>query len=102
MPGGGISAAELTHVSAHGLWVLVDDEELHLPFAHFPWFRKATIDQLSTIERPSKDHLYWPLLDVDLAVQSIRDPSAFPLISRLSENTSVATEPVPGYPEDQA
>lgn len=27
-------------------------------------------------------HLYWPDLDVDLAVASIRNPGAFPLVSK--------------------
>ena len=82
MPGSGISRVELTNVSSHGLWLLVDDEELSLPFDQFPWFRGATIEQLSAIERPVPDHLHWPLLDVDLAVQSIRDPSGWPLVAR--------------------
>jgi hypothetical protein len=77
-----ISAPEVTHVSPHGFWLLVDDEELLVPFAQFPWFRSATIDQLTTIERPAAEHLYWPLLDIDLALASIRDPAAFPLVSR--------------------
>ncbi len=29
----------------------------------------------------SFDHLYWPGLDIDLSLQSLRNPSAFPLIS---------------------
>jgi hypothetical protein len=37
---------------------------------------------LCKVERPSADHLYWPQLDIDLSVHSIRDPAAFPLISR--------------------
>jgi Protein of unknown function (DUF2442) len=48
----------------------------------FPWFRNATIDALITIERPSPHHLYWPELDVDLAVESIEHPERYPLISR--------------------
>lgn len=84
MLGTDTSAPELTHVSRHGMWLLLDEEELLLPFELFPWFRRATIEQLSVIERPSPDHLYWPLLDVDLAVQSIRDPSSFPLVSKAS------------------
>ena len=28
------------------------------------------------------DHLYWPQLDADLSVESIRNPLAFPLISK--------------------
>ena len=55
---------------------------LLLRFEHFPWFRKATVEQIMQVEWPAPDHLYWPLLDVDLSVASIRDPSAFPLVSR--------------------
>ena len=82
MPGIGTSAAEVTHVSRHGFWLLLGDEELFLPFEGFPWFKSATIEQLLQVEWPTKDHLYWPLLDVDLSVASIRDPAAFPLVSK--------------------
>ena len=82
MPGTVISAPEVTHVSRHGLWLLHGDEELFLPFEQFPWLRGATIDQITQVEAPSPDHLYWPELDIDLSVESIRHPEAFPLISR--------------------
>ena len=82
MLGTDTSVPELTHVSRHGLWLLLDDEEFFLSFDLFPWFHQATIEQLSAIERPADNHLYWPQLDVDLAVQSIRDPSAYPLVSK--------------------
>jgi Protein of unknown function (DUF2442) len=72
---------EITHVSAHGLWLMVDDEELHLPFALFPWFKSATIAQISALERPSENHLYWPELDIDLALDSIKYPENYPLIA---------------------
>jgi hypothetical protein len=29
--------------------------------------------------RPTADHLYWPDLDVELSVESIRNPACFPL-----------------------
>ena len=77
------SAAEVTHVSKHGFWLLLREEELLVPFAEFPWFRDATIAQLSDVQWPTPDHLYWPQLDIDLAVASIRDPAAFPLVSRV-------------------
>ena len=76
------SVAEVTHVSKYGFWVLLDAEELLVPFKHFPWFKKATIEQLSDVEWPTLNHLYWPQLDADLSVESIRDPLAFPLISK--------------------
>jgi hypothetical protein len=31
---------------------------------------------------PSPDHLYWPKLDVDLAVESVRHPERFPLVTQ--------------------
>ena len=73
----------VTHISEHGFRLLLGEEELLLSFEHFPWFKSATVQQISNVERPSPEHLYWPNLDVDLAVESIRHPEAFPLISRL-------------------
>jgi Protein of unknown function (DUF2442) len=52
-----------------------------VPYVDFPWFKKATIEQLSDVQRPTEDHLYWPQLDVDLSIESIRRPGSFPLVS---------------------
>ncbi len=82
MHGTATSAVEVTHVSRHGFWLLLQGEELLVPFAEFPWFEQATIAQLLEVEWPSEDHLYWPTLDVDLSVESIRNPRAFPLVSK--------------------
>ncbi|MDR2154173.1 MAG: DUF2442 domain-containing protein [Burkholderiaceae bacterium] len=82
MPGIATLAVEVTHISPNGLWLLLEDEELLLTYEQFPWFRDATVGQVSCVERPSKDHLYWPELDVDLSVESIRKPSAFPLVAK--------------------
>lgn len=82
MPGTSTFPVEVTNVSRNGLWLLVGDEELFLPFEHFPWFREASIEKISVIERQTADHLYWPLLDIDLSVESIRNPDAFPLVAR--------------------
>ena len=79
MPGTIALDAEVTNISGHCLWVLVDDEELALPFSEFPWFRSATIDQILNVVRPSGSHLYWPDLDVDLSLDSIRHPGRYPL-----------------------
>lgn len=79
--GASTSAAEVTNVSAHGFWLLLDDEEKFLPFERFPWFAEASIAQLTRVERPFPHHLYWPALDVDLHVDSIDEPESFPLVS---------------------
>ena len=82
MHGTATSAVEVTHVFKHGFWLLLNNEELLVPFAEFPWFKQATIEQITEVEWPSESHLYWPQLDIDLSVESIRNPQNFPLISR--------------------
>lgn len=81
MLGATISEVEVSLVSNKGFWLLLGDEELFVAFSAFPWFKNATIEQLTQIEWPSKNHLYWPLLDVDLSVESIRNPDQFPLLA---------------------
>lgn len=76
------SDVEVTNVSEHGFWLLLDAEELFVPFDQFPWFKDAAPAKLVKVERPQPHHLRWPDLDVDLAVESIRNPKAFPLISK--------------------
>jgi hypothetical protein len=80
--GGATSNVELSNVSVHGMWLLVDDRELYLPFDQFPWFRSASIETLADIERPRNGHLRWPQLDVDLTLDSIENPDRYPLVSR--------------------
>jgi hypothetical protein len=72
----------VTNVSVHGFWLLVADRELFLPFAQFPWFREAAIGAITNVQRPSPHHLYWPDLDIDLAVESIEHPERYPLVSK--------------------
>ena len=39
MPGTTTLGAEITNVSGHCVWILIDDEELALPYSEFPWFK---------------------------------------------------------------
>ena len=79
-----ISEVEVTNVSPHGFWLLIQGKEVFLSFEQFPWFRDAPIGKLFNVELPSVNHLYWPELDVDLVVESAFHPERFPLVSRLS------------------
>ena len=82
MPGTSTSAIEVSLVSKQGFWLLLDNEELFLPYEKVPWFKKASLEQILEVERPSAHHLYWPMLDIDLSVASIRNPEAFPLVAK--------------------
>lgn len=83
MPGTGTSTVEVTNISNHGFWLLLDGRELFLSFEDFPWFKQATVDAILELDRPAPGHLRWPDLDVDLAVDSIEHPERYPLKSKL-------------------
>src|SRR6266542_2105579 len=80
--GRSISAAEVTNVSPHGFWLFIGERELFVPFKAFPWFLEASVRQISNVQLPSPHHLYWPDLDIDLAVESIEHPEKYPLVSQ--------------------
>jgi uncharacterized protein DUF2442 len=82
MRGAATSDAEVTNISRHGFWVLLDGRELFLPFEEFPWFTRASVEAILRLERPRPSHLYWPELDVDLSVDSIEHPERYPLRSQ--------------------
>ena len=75
--------AEVTNVSPHGFWLLLGTEEKFVAFSDFPWFRDASIREITDVEWVSGDHLYWPSMDVDLAVESLEHPERFPLVSNV-------------------
>ena len=74
--------AEVTNISCHGIWMLVADNEMFLPFEQFPWFRDASVKKILHVEMPSEHHLYWPELDIDLEVGSILHPEKYPLMCK--------------------
>lgn len=75
------SEVEVTNVSKHGFWLLIHDREVFVSFEQFPWFKDAPIGKLLNVELSSPHHLYWPELDIDLAVESLYHPERFPLVS---------------------
>jgi len=76
------SLVEVTNTSPCGFWILVGDEKLFLPYTDFPWFKEASVGKVCKVELHHPEHLYWPSLDIDLSIESIRNPDAFPLVSQ--------------------
>jgi uncharacterized protein DUF2442 len=76
------SPVEVSNISPHGFWLLIDKRELFLSFKDFPWFKDASVAAITRVELPSPHHLYWPDLDIDLAVESTENPEKYPLVSR--------------------
>jgi hypothetical protein len=78
---------EVSGITPHGIWLFLGDREVFLSFKDFPWFREVPVAAILAVERPHPHHLHWPILDIDLAVESIDHPEHYPLISRERPNT---------------
>ena len=83
------SPVEVTNVSTHGFWLFIGQRELFVSFREFPWFKEASVGAITHVELPSPHHLYWPELDVDLAVESIEHPEKYPLVSQARSNKAL-------------
>lgn len=80
--GKNFSGVEITNISTHGIWLLVKSGEYFLPFEDFPWFRDATVAAIQNVSEPTAGHFHWLDLDVDLGLDTIRDPKKYPLRSK--------------------
>ena len=80
--GKNILKPEITNVSQHGFWIFLKGKEYFLPFEKFPWFKDASIGELSDVELLHKTHLYWPSIDVDLSIGIIEQPEKYKLIAK--------------------
>jgi len=74
-----ISELEITNISSHGIWLLTKEQEYFLSFKDFPWFKEAPVGKILNLEELSPGHFYWPDLDVDLGIETIKNPERFPL-----------------------
>jgi len=75
------SEIEVRKISKHGISLLVKKKEYFLSFEEFPWFKEASVSAIQNVELLNDHHLYWPDLDIDLAVDSIEDSAGFPLVA---------------------
>jgi len=74
------SRPEVTDISPFEVWILYRGKEYFLEFARFPWFMNAPVRKVFHVTEEGPEHLRWPDLDVDLSLDSIRHPGAFPLV----------------------
>jgi len=78
VPGKSISAVEVTHISAHGVWILSHGKEMFMPYEEFPWFKDQPVKVILNVEELTPGHFYWPDIDVDLTEEIIEHPERFP------------------------
>jgi hypothetical protein len=70
---------EVTNISKHGFWILINSNEYFVPFNEYPEFKKATIDQIINFEMLSPIQLHWKSIDCDIELSALEKPQHFPL-----------------------
>ena len=83
-PGNNTSEVEITHISAHGVWLLAHGKEYFMSYEDFPWFKDLAVKAIINVEEQSPGHYYWPDIDVDLSSEIIEHPENFPLEARIT------------------
>jgi hypothetical protein len=51
-----------------------------MDYDRYPWFQEARVKEVMNVKMMGADHLYWPDLDVDLHLDSLKNPSSYPLV----------------------
>lgn len=72
-------SAYIQNISDKGIWLLVNKHEFFMPFTDFPWFLKGTIEEIYNLQFLHGKHLQWPELDIDIELDSLTYPEAYPL-----------------------
>ncbi len=90
-PGVDTSPISVTDISPDGLWVLVSNEEIFLPFDDFPWFKKATVEQILNVVEEAPGGYHWPDIDVDLDLDTMRHPKRYPLTAKQGGGAGIMT-----------
>ncbi len=83
---GGTARGNYVRLTYNYLQLFLDEyssrDRLLSSFKDFPWFRDASVKAIANLQCLGPNHLFWPELDVDLSMNSIKDPSSYPLIAK--------------------
>ncbi len=71
LPGTVTSSGEVTDITAIGFWLVVDDHEYFVPFADYPSFRTATVEQIYAMQRIGPGQVHWPDLDIVIELDAL-------------------------------
>ncbi len=76
------SKVEVENISPQGIWLFVKGREYFLSYRNHPWFKDAKVSEIHNVKLLNEMHLHWPDLDVDLEIESLRNPKKYPLVYR--------------------
>jgi hypothetical protein len=65
-----------------GFWILVNEMEYFIPFSEYPLFRNASVSDIFAVRYMPPSQLHWENLDIDIELEALKNPEAFPLVYR--------------------
>lgn len=71
---------EIINVTNNGVWLLVRDKEYFLSYKDYPWFSDAKVSDIYNVKLEGINRLNWESLDVDLELDCLEHPEAYPLV----------------------
>lgn len=69
----------VTSISKFGFWVLCDDKEYFINFKDYPEFKNASVEAIFDVRFLSPKQLHWRTLDIDIEIDALQNPEAYPL-----------------------
>ena len=67
------------YVSQFGIWIYIENVEYFISFKEYPELRKHTIDEISNFYFDRQNNIHWEELDIDIELDSLKDPKRYPL-----------------------
>lgn len=64
----------------NGFWLLCNEKEYFASFGDYPEFKNANVISIFNVEQLSPNQLRWPDLDIDIELDALKNPSAFPMV----------------------
>jgi len=60
----------------------VNEKEYFIPFSDYPFFRSASVEDVFRVRLFPPSQLHWEKLDIDIELEALEHPEAFPLVYR--------------------
>jgi len=78
--GNSILGFEITSITKHGIWFLLDNKEYFIPFKEYPQLKRLSIQDILKVRFSPPDHIYWENYDIDIEISALENPKKFKLV----------------------
>ncbi|MBF0411041.1 MAG: DUF2442 domain-containing protein [Candidatus Riflebacteria bacterium] len=75
------TSIRVENITPWGIWLIIKEKEYFIDFEEFPYFKEQKINDVQNVQLLHGDHLYWPILDIDLEIDNFENPTKYPLKS---------------------